>query len=248
MRSFGSSAGMKTRRYCDNCPIRDRALCSGLSSPVAEALSRIAHFKHFPAGQVLQRSHQDLSWFAVIISGVAKLVKTLPDGRQQIVGLQFPADFLGRPFAVSSAFRAEATTSLLLCCFPKDAFENLLQQYPCFEGALLRHTLDQLDMARDWMFTLGRKTAQERMASLLFLIAERLARSGKQKASEEERIEFDLPLSRTEMADCLGLTHETVSRELRELRETGVIATRGRRTIILSHLGTLERLADCRQP
>ena len=209
--------GLKRRRYCDSCPIRDRALCSALSSPAAEALGAIAHFKQFPAGQVLQSGPQDPSWFAVIITGVVKLVKTLPDGRQQIVGLQFPSDFLGRPFAASTAFRAEATTSLLLCCFPKSDFENVMQEHPCLEGALLKRTLDQLDMARDWMFTLGRKTAREKMASLLFLIAERL-RAGRTMNGGEGTLEFDLPLSRIDMADCLGLTHETVSRELRELK------------------------------
>ena len=247
MRSLRPNAGMRTGRYCKHCQIRDRALCSTLSSPAASALSEIAHFKQFPAGQVLQQSHQDPSWYAVIVSGVVKLVKTLPDGRQQIVGLQFTADFLGRPFAASSAFRAEATTSLLLCCFPKSDFESLLHEYPCLEEALLRRALDQLDSAREWMFTLGRRTAREKMASLLFLIAERLARSGRERTPEETQIEFDLPFSRTEMADCLGLTHETVSRELRELRERGVIGTRGRRTLVLPQLGALERLAGGEQ-
>jgi CRP/FNR family transcriptional regulator, anaerobic regulatory protein len=240
MRSFGSNAGLKRHRYCESCPIRERALCSALSSPASEALGAIAHFKHFPAGQVLQTGPHDPSWFAVIITGVVKLVKTLPDGRQQIVGLQFPADFLGRPFAAANAFRAEATTSLLLCCFPKSDFEAVMQEHPCLEGALLRLTLDQLDQAREWMFTLGRKTAQERMASLLFLIAERMRplRNG-----SEGEIEFDLPLSRIDMADCLGLTHETVSRELRGLRDHGIIATRGRRSFVVPQLAALKQLA-----
>jgi CRP/FNR family transcriptional regulator len=242
MRSSGSSLGSKRQRYCDSCPIRERALCSALSSPAAEALGDIAHFKQFPAGQVLRSGPQDPSWFAVIITGVVKLVKTLPDGRQQIVGLQFPADFVGRPFAASSAFRAEATTSLLLCCFPKSDFENVMQEHPCLEGALLRRTLDQLDQAREWMFTLGRKTAQEKMASLLFLIAERL-RPGRNVNSGEGMIEFDLPLSRIDMADCLGLTHETVSRELRGLKDKGIIATRGRRSFIVPQVAALKRLA-----
>lgn len=240
MRSFGSNGGPKRHRYCESCPIRDRALCSALSSPAAEALGAIAHFKQFPAGQVLQTGPHDPSWFAVIIAGVVKLVKMLPDGRQQIVGLQFPSDFLGRPFAASTAFRAEATTSLLLCCFPKSDFEAVMQEHPCLEGTLLKRTLDQLDQAREWMFTLGRKTAQERMASLLFLIAERM-RPGRNGG--EARIEFDLPLSRIDMADCLGLTHETVSRELRGLRDKGVIATRGRRSFMVPQLAALKQLA-----
>ena len=240
MRRFGANAGLKKHRYCESCPVRDRALCSALSSPGAEALGAIAHFKQFPAGQVLQTGPHDPSWFAVIIAGVVKLVKAIPDGRQQIVGLQFPADFLGRPFAAASAFQAEATTSLLLCCFPKGDFEAVLQDHPCLEGALLKRVLDQLDEAREWMFTLGRKTAQERMASLLFLIAERL-RPG--RVAGEGDVEFELPLSRIDMADCLGLTHETVSRELRDLRDKGIIATRGRRSFVVPQLSALRQLA-----
>lgn len=245
MRSFGSNAGLKKQRYCDNCPIRERALCSALSSPAAQALGANAYFKQFPESQVLQSSPQDPSWFAVIITGVVKLVRSLPDGRQQIVGLQFPGDFLGRPFAASSSsFRAEATTSLLLCCFPKTDFETVMQEHPCLEGALLKRALDQLDMAREWMFTLGRKSAQEKMASLLFLIADRLMRKGKGKGVTDGVREFDLPLSRIDMADCLGLTHETVSRELRELKQKGVIAIRGRRRFIVPRLAALEHLAQ----
>ncbi len=248
MRSFGSNAALKKQRYCESCPIRDRALCSALSSPAAQALGDIAHFKQFPESQVLQSGPQDPSWFAVIITGVVKLVRSLPDGRQQIVGLQFPGDFLGRPFAANgSAFRAEATTSLLLCCFPKSDFETVMQEHPCLEGALLKRTLDQLDLAREWMFTLGRKSAQEKMASLLLLIAERLMRKGKVNgngAGHDEAQEFDLPLSRIDMADCLGLTHETVSRELRGLKEKGVIAIRGRRRFVVPRLAALKQLAQ----
>lgn len=233
-------AGLGCQRYCDTCPIRERALCNALSGPAAEALGSIAHFKHYPAGQVLQQHPHDPSWYAVIITGVVKLVRTLPDGRQQIVGLQFPADFLGRPFAANAAFAAEATTSLLLCCFPKAEFDTLLKEHPCLGGALYERSLDQLDLAREWMFTLGRKTAREKMASLLFLIATHL---GRPRRGGESGLQFELPLSRAEMADCLGLTHETVSRELGNLREDGVVSVSGRRTLLLPKPGMLEAVA-----
>ncbi len=122
-----------------------------------------------------------------------------------------------------------------------------MQEHPCLEGALLKRTLDQLDVAREWMFTLGRKSAQEKMASLLLLIAERLMRKGKingNGAAHDEAREFDLPLSRIDMADCLGLTHETVSRELRGLKEKGVIGIRGRRRFVVPRLAVLKQLAQ----
>src|SRR3990167_10036242 len=114
---------MRVRHYCDKCAIRDRALCSALPPSAAMALSRIAHYRRIPVGQIIQSEHQGLSWFAIIVSGVVKLVKAQQDGRQQIVGLQFPADFVGRPYTSKHSLIAEATTNLEVCCFAKNAFE-----------------------------------------------------------------------------------------------------------------------------
>lgn len=235
---------MGTRLYCSECPIRDRALCSGLPKSAATALGHIAHFRRIPAGQVVQSQHQDTGWFAVIISGVVKLVMTQYDSREQIVGLRFPADFLGRPYSTRNSVIAQATTNLELCCFSKDTFETLMQEHPCLGQALLRHTLDDLDVSREWMFLLGRKSAREKIASLLFSIGVRLARPGCNTDCEQTSLEFDLPLSRNEIADSLGLTIETVSREIRYFKSQGVIGTKGRRGIAVPNLGALQRLAE----
>ena len=72
--------------------------------------------------------------FAVIVSGVVKLVRTQHDSRQQIVGLRFPADFLGRPYSTRNPLIAQATTNLELCCFSKDAFETLMLKHPLKEA------------------------------------------------------------------------------------------------------------------
>jgi CRP/FNR family transcriptional regulator len=215
-----------------------------LPKSAATALGHIAHFRHIPAGQVIESPHQAMGAFAVIISGVVKLVRTQYDGRQQIVGLRFPADFLGRPYSTRNALIAQATTSLELCCFSKDAFEILLQEHPCLGQALLRRTLDDLDESREWMFLLAQKTAREKVACLLFSIAVRSAQPECNADCDQTSLEFDLPLSRHEIADTLGLTIETVSREIRYLRSQGVIATEGRRGIVVPHLGTLRGLAE----
>lgn len=239
---------MRFRNYCDKCTVKNRSLCSALPENTAAGLSRIAHFRRLTAGQVIHSDHQDLTWFAIIVSGVVKLVKSQRDGRQQIVGLQFPADFLGRPFATRSAIVAEATTNLELCCFSKSAFESVMREHPPLEEALLKRALDDLDASREWMFLLGRKTARERVASLLLQIAERIAPplcdTGLQTELDRHSCAFDLPLSRNEMADALGLTLETVSREFRYLKSQGVISTRGRRHVAVFNLPVLKTLAD----
>lgn len=235
-------ADMTTRHFCHQCAVRDRALCSSLPNSAAMALTRIAQYRRIPAGQVIQSEHE--GWFATVMSGVIKLVKAQQDGRQQIVGLRFPADFVGRPYSVNHSLTAEATTNLELCCFSKSAFEKFMQKHPPLERALLRRTFDDLDASREWMFLLGRKTARERVASLLSSIAIRLAQSGCEAECESELLQFDLPLSRNDIADALGLTIETVSREIRYLKSKRVINTQGRRTMIVPHLAALNRVAE----
>ncbi len=71
-----------------------------------------------------------MDWFANVLSGVIKLTKTMPDGRQQIVELLFPSDFLGRPFRAGGAYAAEAATVVELCCFSRQHFEGRLHEWP----------------------------------------------------------------------------------------------------------------------
>jgi CRP/FNR family transcriptional regulator len=204
----------------------------------------MSHVRRIPAGHVIHDGNQDLNWFAIVISGVVKLVKAHADGRQQIVGLLFPSDFLGRPYSAGSSLIAEAATDLHLCCFSRKAFENLVRDQPTLKYAFLSRTLDALDASREWIFVLGRKTAQEKVASLLLLIASEVARSDARWESARSSLNFDLPLSRTEVADCLGLTIETVSRELRKLKSKGVLITEGRRSVAIPSLAVLSAIAN----
>jgi CRP/FNR family transcriptional regulator len=235
---------MRIGTQCDSCTVRNESLCRALPLDAALRLSRIAHCRRLPAGKIIHSDHQDLTCYAIIVSGVVKLVRSQRDGRQQIVGLQFPADFVGRPFSARSAIVAEATTDLELCCYSKNAFETLMREHPPLEGALLRKVLDDLDACREWMFLLGRKTARERLASLLVMIAERIALQPVGMGPDRLSRSFDLPLSRNEMADTLGLTLETVCREMGQFKSQGLIASEGRRRVIMIDLPALRTLAN----
>ena len=83
---------------CETCAIRHRAVCGALSNEEISHLNAIARFKRYSPGQNILRDNDEPSFFANVVGGVVKLTKSLADGRQQIVGLQFPSDFLGRPF------------------------------------------------------------------------------------------------------------------------------------------------------
>jgi CRP/FNR family transcriptional regulator len=233
---------MARRDACSDCAIRATALCSTLSVEQLARLRRLSFRKRYSSGRLILGTEPAETWCAQVLSSVVKLTKALPDGRQQIVGLLFSSDFLGRPFGSASPYAAEAATEVELCCFNRRQFEELMHEQPSLKQLFLERTLDEVDAAREWMLLLGRKSAGEKVAALILHISRRLAAAGCLAGREPMR--FDLPLSRTEMADYLGLRIETVSRQLKHLRTAGVIGPGIGRTITLGNLAALERMTE----
>ena len=206
-------------------------------------LAQIAHRKKLSAGQTIISDEEPVDFFANVISGVIKLTKTLPDGRQQIVGLLFAPDFLGRAYSKNNPYTAEAATDVEICTFPNAAFERLVGEYPGLQQRLFQHTLDELDAARDWMLLLGRKTAEEKVASFLYMLARRSMPTGCVHKGTSGAAAFELPLTRSDIADYLGLTIETVSRQLTRLKTSNVIRLSTNRLIMVPDLERLGKAA-----
>ena len=143
-----------------------------------------------------------------------KLSKLLSDGRRQVTGFLLPGDYLGLASAERYIYSAEAVTPVRICRFARAAFLGLLEQFPALEKALLGRAATELAAAQKQMLLLGRKTARERVATFL---AELAARAGNQGGVVE------LSMTRTDIADYLGITTETVSRTLTSLRKDGLI-------------------------
>jgi CRP/FNR family transcriptional regulator len=154
-----------------------------------------------------------------------------------MVGLLLPSDFVGRPGRNTAAYDVVATTDMVMCCFRKAPFEDLMEKTPHIAQRLLQMTLDELDAAREWMLVLGRKTAREKIASLLSIIARRDASLNMSGLSGS--VTFDLPLTREAMADYLGLTLETVSRQVSALKKDGIIQLEGKRHITVPDMSIL---------
>jgi len=226
---------------CRNCVIRQSGICSALTGEEVTRLSRIAHHRQYKPGQTILSRGDKPFLLAAVASGVVKLSKLLLDGRQQIVGLLFPPDILGRAFSRQVPYFAEAATEVELCCFRLAEFEAMLKGHPEMSQHLLEHSLDKLDNAHDWMVLLGRKTANERVASLLYLLATRskLARLHDADGGGS----FELHLKREEMADFLGLTYETVIRQIRVLNEKQIICLNGRREFSVPDITALANAA-----
>src|SRR5690606_18095555 len=225
---------------CESCQARHRGVCGALEPEQLIALAKASHKHVVKEGEELIGDAERIDVYSNVLSGVVKLTKTLSDGRQQIVGLQFAPDFLGRPFRKESSINAEAATDVSLCSFPKATMDRMMQEQPGLEHRLLQQALIELDDARDWMVTLGRKTAAEKVASFLMLIARNIDPS---RDPERRAVTFDLPLTRADIADFLGLTIETVSRQLTRLRTDNVIRIESNRHVFVDDIRRLEARA-----
>ncbi|MFV2033668.1 MAG: transcriptional regulator FnrL [Halocynthiibacter sp.] len=219
----------KTSVKCGECPIRHRAVCARCENDELEQLEKIKYYRSYEAGQTVVWSGDRMEFVASVVSGIASLSQAMEDGRTQMVGLLLPSDFVGRPGRDVAPYDVVATTDLLMCCFRKTPFEQLMLSTPNISQRLLEMTLDELDAAREWMLLLGRKTAREKIASLLAIVARRTAKPTQHESSR--KVVFDLPMTRDAMADYLGLTLETVSRQISALRRDGVIVLEGKRRV-----------------
>jgi len=219
------------------------AICDALNAEEIKALTRISRRRTVPAGQTILGEGESHTIFANIVSGVVKLTKTLDDGRQHIIGLLFPSDFLGRAFRKDNPYFAEAATGVELCVFPASGFEKLLPGHPGLEHRLFEFTLTELDACQEWMLLLARKKAEERVASFLLMIAKRVPSLGCSHPERRNGIHFQLPLSRSEISDCLGLTIETVSRQMTRLKTKGVIELVNYREILIPDVRALQAAA-----
>jgi CRP/FNR family transcriptional regulator, anaerobic regulatory protein len=211
---------------CRACEARHQGICGALTPPQLLRLGQHARRHEFPPGVELVATGEKIERYANILSGIVKLTMMMPDGRQQIVGLQFAPDFLGRPFEANATVSAEAASTVRICAFPKKALEAMVQDSPELEHRLHVQALRELDEARAWMLTLGRKTAAEKVAAFLLLVARHADPEAKGRP-----IRFDVALTRAEIADFLGLTVETVSRQLTLLRKAGSIRMEKHRTV-----------------
>jgi len=222
---------------CGDCPIRHRAVCARCEPDELVELDKIKYYRSFEAGQTIIWCGDRMEFVGSVVSGIAALTQTMEDGRTQMLGLLLPSDFVGRPGRDSAVYDVVAITDLVMCCFRKKPFEKMMDETPHLAQRLLQMTLDELDAAREWMLVLGRKTAREKISSLLSIIARRDA--SLTPKGPIGPVVFDLPLTREAMADYLGLTLETVSRQISALKRDGVIELQGKRRVTVPDMGRL---------
>jgi CRP/FNR family transcriptional regulator len=172
--------------------------------------------------------------FYEVLSGTVRLHKLLPDGRRQITGFLSTGHLLGLSHANAYVYSAEAVGPVMVLCYPRARLDRLMDEVPGLARRLLAAASDELRQAQDQMLLLGRKTAAEKMASFLVTL---VALQG------DDADELELPMSRNDIADYLGLTMETVSRTLAKLKRDRLIALSTHTRVELLDRDRLEELA-----
>lgn len=232
--------GMST---CDTCVVRNSAICSALDKQELNALNDIGRRRVLREGESLIWEGDDSVLVANVIEGILKLSTGTEDGREQIVGVVYPSDFIGRPFGAKSRHSVTALTDARVCVFARADFDRFASDHPKLGHKLLQRTLSELDRTRGWMLLLARKSAEEKIATFLLEMSDRLVEPGCEVPSTAALDRFDLPFSRQQVGDILGLTIETVSRQMTKLKREGVIALPTRRTVEIVDRPALEALA-----
>ncbi len=230
---------LPTGHPCQGCEVRDKAVCGILDCTSLEEFRNLGWTLRLAAGQALFHEGDPATRVFTLTSGTLKLYKLLADGRRQVTGFLHPGDFLGISIDDEHAFSAEALEHSQLCWFPRARFDDFVDDHSAMERELYRMAAHELAAAQQQFVLLGRKTATERLATFLLLLSGRSELSNGVAAGMVR-----LPMSRSDIADYLGLTKETVSRVISALKRDRVIRLESMDVIQILDRGRLEQLSE----
>lgn len=237
----GSPAGCAHRRGlggCAHCLARPFSVCAAVPDEDLERLDALAERVVLQPGEALIREGDLARHVFNVTSGSVRVSRLLPDGRRYISGFLFAGDFIGLEPEETSRSTVEALEPATLCRFRKADYRALMTERPQLEAALLERAGHELAAAHDQMLLLGRKTAIERLASFLLT----LPQADPLRPLEPGQVR--LPMTRTEIADYLGLTLETVSRSFSRLKRAGLVAQVSLSELRIERPGALRDLAE----
>jgi CRP-like cAMP-binding protein len=200
----------------------------------------VAEIREYPADRTFIRANQELTTSTLLIDGLMCRYKDLRDGQRQITELHVSGDFADlHSFTLK---RLDHNLMTLTPCrvgiVPHDRLQAITEAHPHLTR--LYWFMTNLDAAihREWELSLGRRSALARIAHLFCELNVRLGVVGLAESGG-----YDLPLTQTDIAECLGLTPVHVNRTLKELRVRGLVEFRGKR-VVIQDLPALERAAE----
>ena len=192
-----------------------------------DPLERFGAVATIKAGETLFSEGDEAAYYYKVVSGAVRTYGLMPDGRRQIADFFVAGDFFGLTDLPVQSFAAEAITATNLVRYRRTNVDEQAVSQPALAHYLLDIACANLAAARHQLVLLGRKTAEERIASFLLSLFDRIGRS------EGEQDVIDLPMSRTDIADHLGLSTETVSRTFTGLARRGLLALPSAQTVVI---------------
>lgn len=213
---------------CAVCEAKGFAVCGALSPPELDKFgSAMATVTLSPGDPLVDEGEPEKHVYSVT-SGSLKCFKLLPDGRRQIMGFLFPGDFLGLTKSDNYTTSVEAISTSTLCKMQRKELEKFSGQISNLDRRLHEMASEALAEVQDQLLMLGRKTAEERVATFLLSLSRRAGERG------EPANPVSIPMSRDDIGDFLGLTTETVSRTFSRLRKHDLVGPdKDRQTTIL---------------
>jgi len=219
---------------CTICKVRTYSFCRCLTEEKLQVFSNISFEKSFSNKQNIFLQNDPSTYLYNVTEGNVKIYQLLDDGRIQITGFLYPGDFFGSYKNNKYNYCAEAIGDLKTCVFDQKILDKYLDENPVLAKELLNKTSFELTLAQDRLTVLGKLSAIERLTKFLFNISQQRKRIGWQNNP------ISLPMTRQDIADYLGLTIETISRELSNLKTSNIIKIITSKQIYLNDIKSLE--------
>ena len=229
-----SSAQLVNR--CNICKVRTYSFCRCLDEDKLQIFSNISFEKNFSNKENIFLQNDPSNYLYNITEGNVKIYQLLDDGRIQIIGFLYPGDFFGSYRNNKYNYCAEAIGDARVCTFEQKKLDYYIENNMALAKELLNQTSYELTLAQDRMGVLGKLDATERLAKFLMNISEQRKRIGWQNNP------LSLPMTRQDIADYLGLTIETVSREVSKLKTSNVVKVLSAKQIYINDFDKLSKL------
>jgi CRP-like cAMP-binding protein len=235
MKMNNPDIGKVSQESAANAPGGENLPPSELAQDDLIALDKIGIKLRFSRNETVFSEGDEATFSYRVASGAIRLCKHLADGRRQISDFVLPGDYCGFLHLEEHRFTAEATSDLEVIAYPHRQVEKLGESMPSMRHRLTDFLSRRLMGIQDHLIMVGRQTAKERVMSFLIRLAE--------NAGAKEGDVVELPMNRQDMADYLGLTIETVSRVVTDLKRLRLIEIPSLHQFVISNLGNCRKLA-----
>ena len=212
-------------------PGTQRRIADDFQLPVQECFVRM----QFRRNQTIFREGEKHAHFYIVIDGIVRLCRYLPNGRRQITGFMFPGNSFGLDLEPTCSATAEAAHDIDILCYSLPKVVFLVDANRPLQKQLLASMSREIQTVQKHLLTLGQRTALGRVAYFLVMLSER--------NGNKPDIPFEIPMSRSDIADYLGLTLETVCRAISQLKRKRLVAMSRKRQIVLKNIDALRALS-----